>query len=684
VRRDILDRGAQVLVIRSERTAVTGPSESVLLTPIEVGAVTVKNRIVSTAHGAFTDFNSPTDDGRRYIEYQRRRAAGGCGMIVLQAMHVHRTSAQTYLHPMPDPDDMRAKLTELANVVAPHGTTLVQQIFHFGAMGVSDSSELAEPRWSFSAATTPEGEASHAMTPAEIEEVLDGFVDAAVLAVESGLHGVELHATHGYLLQQSFSPWGNQRDDEWGEPLRFATELIDRVRVAVGPDRIVGLRISADDFRSPDEGGLGADGLAAVAATLVAGGKLDYLNHSEGSKHPHYARAIGSYRHPHGEFLPLTAGLRRAIDAAVPVIGVGRITTPELAEQAIRDEACDLVGMTRAQIADPELVSKIAVGRRPSIRPCVGANVCIDARPAGIRCFHNPDVGLEYRRGAAVAAVEPQRVLVVGGGPAGLKAAEAAARAGHQVTLVEQAATLGGRLQAVRHLGRATELLGAITWLERRLVDLGVEVRTSHPATADFLHGFGADAIVLATGARPRPDALGDDDGSIPVLSLDDAAWGMGRPGGPELADRRVLVVDRIGNIDVGLVAEALARVARLSIVTPAPTVGGRVGFTHAGELLPHLHRHGVELLTSREYLGVRDGRAHTRQVFTGQPQEHEVDVVVAGVHPVPDLALSEAAAAAAPVVHLVGDVVAPRGVAQAMIMAEQVGIRLGHESSRE
>lgn len=651
---------------------------SLLLAPVEVGAVTVKNRIVSTAHGAFTDFNSPTDDGQRYIAYQRRRAAGGCGMIVLQAMHVHRTSPQTYLHPMPEPDDMRRKLHRLAREVKPYGTTLVQQLFHFGAMGLSDSSEEAEPRWSFSGTTTPEGEASHAMTVPEIEEVLDSFVDAAVMVVESGLGGVELHATHGYLLQQSFSPWGNQREDEWGEPLRFATELIDRLRAAIGRDPIVGLRISAEDFRSPAQGGLGPEGLASVAAALVAGGKLDYLNHSEGSKQPHYAKAIGSYRHPHGEYLPLTAGLRRAIGAAVPVIGVGRITTPELAERAIRDEVCDLVGMTRAQISDPDLVTKIVSGHRQAIRPCVGANVCIDGRPAGIRCFHNPDVGHEHRQPASPSATEHQRVLVVGGGPGGLKAAESAARRGHEVTLVEQASTLGGRLQAVGRLGHAAELLDAVAWLQDTLDELDVDVRTSYAATAEVFDDLASDVIVLATGALPRPDALGPTDGSVPVVSLDDAAWASVTPGGLELADRRVLLVDGIGNIDAALVAEELAKVARLSIMTPALVMGGRVGFTHMSDLLPHLYAHGVEVLTSREYLGVADGTVRSRHVLTGDESAQPFDVVVAGIHPMPDLSLHEAAMAAAPSVHLVGDVVAPRGATEAIFMGDRTGQSIG------
>src|SRR5690606_22043444 len=154
--------------------------------------------------------------------------------------------------------------------------------------------------------TTPEGETAHRMTDAEIEAFVEGFVRAAAFAVEAGMDGVELHAAHGYLLQQSFSPWANRRDGVWGEPLKFLRAIIDGIRAATGPDAIIGLRICIDDMRPADKGGLGPDRLIELAAELAGRGGLDYINHSEGSKVTDYSHAIGSWRHPHGEFLHLT------------------------------------------------------------------------------------------------------------------------------------------------------------------------------------------------------------------------------------------------------------------------------------------------------------------------------------------------------------------------------------------
>ena len=283
---------------------------ALLLSPIRVGSLELRNRVVSTAHGAFLDFYRPGEPADRYVAYQERRAAGGAGLIVLQPVHVH-PSSHALGHYTYDPADLAPKLRRMADAIHRHGTRVLVQLIHFGAQFNSEARDDLQPLWSFNGVASAEGESSHAMTTEEIEAVVDGFVRTAELAVECGLDGVELHAAHGYLLQQSFSPWGNGRADEWGEPLRFATTVLDRVREALGPTPVVGLRISAEDWMRPAAGGLGVDGLQRVAAALVGTGKLDYLNHSEGARAAHYARAVGSYRHPFGEFLPLTAGLRR-------------------------------------------------------------------------------------------------------------------------------------------------------------------------------------------------------------------------------------------------------------------------------------------------------------------------------------------------------------------------------------
>lgn len=636
-----------------------------LLSPIRVGSIEVKNRVVFTAHGSFLEFYRPGIPGDRYIAYEERRAAGGTGLICLQALHVH-PSSHALGHFTYEPDDLRAKLTAMAGSVHRHGATVVQQLIHFGAQFRSDGRQNLEPLWAFDDIVSSDGEAAHRMTAAQVEEVLDAFARTAVIVIESGVDGVELHGTHGYLLQQSFSPWGNTRDDEWGEPLAFAKALIERVRAAVGREPVVGLRISTDDFMSPERGGIGVEGLRRIARELVETGGLDYVNQSEGARTGHYARSIGSYRHALGEFLPLARGLREAIDARVPVIAASRINEPWQAEEALETAACDLVAMTRALIADPDLVSRVTAGKR--IRHCVAANQgCVDRMVNGlpITCFHNPDVGREAR-GEPEPAGEPCRVLVVGGGPAGLKAAEIAARRGHLVTLVEREQELGGRLRHVRRLGDAAELFRSIEWLELELADLGVDVRAG--VEADEALVAGADVVVLATGSRPASDRLGDVDGSIPVLSIDEAVSRDGFSGS-------VLMVDQRGDLESALCAEHVAASgAALTIATPFLSVGPHVGFTHVNDVLRRLYGLGCTLEPSTVFGGVVNGEAVTQHVHTRDVKWRRFDAVVAGVHGRSDTSLAAAVEGAGVRLLLAGDAVAPRTAMHAFREGDDAG----------
>jgi len=647
-----------------------------LLSPINIGPIEVKNRVVSTAHAASLEFYNPLSDGERYMAYQERRAKGGTGLIILTAMHVHESSQIPY-HFLFDAETMAPKFRQMSDRLHHYGTKCISQLFHFGAQLKSDPRDDFHPLWSFSGTTTIEGEVSHKMTDSEIEQVIDGFCLAAKTATENGMDGVELHGTHGYLIQQSFSPFANFRDDKWGEDLYFVKTLAARVRDAIGPDKVMGFRISADDFIKIDDGGVGHERLCEIAGSIIDTGLFDYLNHSEGAGGAHYARAIGSFRHKFGEYLPLTRNLREAIGGAVPIIGVGKIVTPDLAEQALQEGDCDLVGMTRAQIADPDLVRKVEAGQAHRVRTCTGSNQgCFDRASYPITCFQNPEVGEENRfKALDVPIGEIKKVLVVGGGPAGMKTAEIASKRGHMVTLVEAGTKLGGRLNLVESAGDSTNLLSAITWVEEELAGLDVNIMMQTIVDEDFVKQFKPDAIILATGAYTTNELDISADGSIQILSTDEAAAGEFEDTKFEIDGTKSLMIDLRGNYETALVLESLGRRgSKVTIATPAPIFGRNLGASHSDDfnrtVIPEL---GIRLLPSTSLTKVSQGRAHLVSSVTGEEISEFFDFIVAGISPKPEDQLFDVLSKYAPTT-LVGDAIAPRDAMMAFREGDRAG----------
>ena len=645
----------------------TAPGETAfptLFSPVRIGSVEVRNRVVVTAHGASEAFRHPGQSPDGYIEYLRRRAAGGAGLIICQP--VLSDPLQTIT------EETARRYARLVASVRAEGATILLQMTHLGAFARSEGDVRRPPLLGFENTQSAAGETAHRMTGAEIELMIEGYRRTAQLAASAGFDGVEVHGAHGYIVQQSLTPAFNSRDDEWGrDRTLFVRRLLAVARAEMGRDRIVAYRTPTDDLRSAEDGGIGFAGLAAIVRTVLAEGTIDVLNTTIGDGGASYARAIPSYRYGEAPNIPAVARLRAAVAIDVPVIGVGRVLSPGVAESILASGTCDLVAMTRAHIADPDLVAKARAGLAHRIRPCVGANVCVNRKLAGypeISCFHNPEVLREAELAVRPAEVR-RHVLVVGAGPAGLKAAEVLARRGHQVTIVDEGPRPGGRLRAAERTA-ASGLVAAVDYLISELTELGVKIRTRTVADEALVRELVPDQVVLAAGARPTTTALYPDAAAGVVVS---SAEALAAPGGG-----RVLVFDDIGANEGPLVAEELARRGNAVVyLTSCETVMPWGGQLHRYEVPAILRRRCEQVIT-----GGLPGDVDGRHVIVVRPDgetiaELDVDALVPVVAPRPAIELVEALTRLALPYSVVGDALAPRTAMHAFKEGHEAALRL-------
>ena len=521
--------------------------------PLDLGGCTLPNRIVRAAH-------STGAVGEDLIAYHEARARGGAALTILQIAGVHPSS------PTDIPvftDRVLPFYEEMAARLHAAGGRVFQQLWHGGAATERRSLANFEQPLAPSAVPSPMvGVVPQELTAAMIDELVEAFAAAARRSEQGGLDGVELHGAHGYLIGQFLSPATNLRDDDYGGSLenrtRFLREVLAAIRAETSPGFPVGLRISADD---QIEGGV--EPVEAAAIAKLVEDDIDFLDVSL-SSYWRFHRLLSTLDEGLGYEVPTSEVVTREVE--VPTIVTGRITTLDHAEHLIKSGVADMVSIVRGMVADPDLVAKARDGRESEIRPCIGTSVGCVARfmVAGkMRCVVNAAAGQETRVPFEPAdrVAQPKRVLVAGGGPAGLEAARAAALRGHEVVLYEMTGELGGQVRMAASVPPRSDL-GAITaFLADELDRLGVAVRLRSPVDPDVVADERPDELIIATGTTPRRGfQISAPSTPIPGAELPHVftSWEVLGYGGRAAIGQKAVVYDDTGTFEAISVCDAL------------------------------------------------------------------------------------------------------------------------------
>ena len=605
-----------------------------LFAPLTLNKLTLRNRIISTAHAEVYAENGVP--GERYIRYYEEKAKGGLGLAICGGSSpVSIDSPQGWWKSVDLTNDRVIEpLARLAETMHKHGAKIMIQATHMGRR-----SSYHGEHWPH--LVTPSGvrEPVHrgnakTIEIHEIRRIVKDFAAAAKRVQMSGMDGVEISAAHQQLIDQFWSPRTNMRTDEYGgslqNRLRFGIEVLTAVREAVGRDFCVGLRMCGDEFH---EDGLSHEMLKEIAQAMEQTGLIDYISvvGSGADTHNTIVNCMPPMALPPEPFVHLAAGIKSVL--SIPVMHAQSIRDPVQAERILANGMCDLVGMTRAHIADPHLVIKIRDGREDQIKQCVGANYCIDRQYNGldVLCIQNAATSREQTMPHIIEKSQgkKRKVVVVGAGPAGLEAARVARERGHDVVLFEKSEQVGGQIVLAAKAPQREQMAGIVRWFDMETKRIGVDRRLGVAADAQMILAENPDIVVMATGGNSHT-------GQNPHWNVKEglAVSGWDILSGKVAPGKNVLVYDGISTHAGTGVADYLAsRGSVVEIVTPDVKVADDVGGTTFPVFYRRMYAQGV-VMTPNYWLDAvtREGDkiiATLRNEYTEEQEEREVDQVV-------------------------------------------------------
>ncbi len=648
-----------------------------LFSPIKIGGYTLKNRIMNTGHAA----HFQTGDGlptQNYVDYVRERAKGGAGIIVTGHTVPHYDGEASLSLASYD-DRITEVYKKFSEATHSFDVPILAQLGHRGRRVADAGAFLQRPTMAPSAIPAPDFSTPQlvprAMTTVEVEETIQLFAAAASRVRKGGMDGVELSVGMDYLFANFLSHQANKRDDKYGgqtleERATFLKAVLDVIRNELGPRLLLGVRFYDDLV----EYSLRLEDYKNVAQILERDGKVDYFNMWQGivpspkSGRTHWP----SHHYDPGQFSYLPAGLKEVV--RLPVVGAGRIDSGSIANRMIDDGKADIIGMARALIADPHLPNKIKEGRVDEIRTCIACTQsCVGHiyLGMGVGCIYNPVTGREGKWGELSPASQKQKVVVVGGGPAGMEAARICAERGHSVVLFEQSKRVGGQIQLIMRTPSRQNFEEIILYFERQLERLGVDIRLDRMAGVNDVLEEEPDAVIIATGSLPfLPDVLGKE--LQHVLTARDVISGNAQIG------QKVLVVDTLGRAEAATTAEMIADMGRdVEIVTGLEYVGRDISPPAWHPLMEQLMLKGVKLTPFTGVWEILEDSVEVYNVVTWEPRTlQDIDTVVLAAGGVADETLASSLARYLSNLHIIGDCYQARDI--------ELAVTDGHRIARE